>query len=158
MTRDQWTTMVLSSFAIGSFAVTSISAGPLTNQMWSVQDSAEARYFIEPPPNNDRSDVFQFFPVRPILPSPDGRKFAAVMRSGDLETDSIVSELRIYDTEEVTADVENARSCTKPTWKIVRKSRSTVLSAVAMLEWSADGRWLPPTYFHTLQCRKLGTR
>lgn len=110
------------------------------SRLWTAKTSVEIRYFMDMTADAANNLPAAYTPVRAVLPSPDGRRFAVILVRGDAGADQNVSELRIYNTEDVLAAVRS-RTSPSPARTIERRSASNA-PAIGFPEWDAAGRLL----------------
>jgi dipeptidyl aminopeptidase/acylaminoacyl peptidase len=110
---------------------------PRTVQPWTVETAIRMPYFADLLENYS-TGIFEYTPARAILPSPDGHRFAVMLRHGDLAADQLVSELYIYDTRQVLQAVAAGhRTAPAPLRTLIRRSASPA-PAIRYLRWTAD--------------------
>jgi len=107
---------------------------------WTAEASIAMKYILEP----DLAMKVHAASVRPVMPSPDGSKFAIITRRGDLSSDENTYELIVYDTEAVTKHLHAGGSGPPaPLIRIERASPTLVpaigVSLLSSERWSEDG-------------------
>ncbi len=126
-------------FALPLIAGWMVSIGVAMNahaeqRPWSVHDSIEMTYF------SSSGSEFSFpgiLAARPVA-SPDRERFFVITQRGELSSDSMVYDIRVYRVADVEAALETKSAAPKPVGVQTIRSRFSQTRGLREVRWSSD--------------------
>lgn len=105
---------------------------------WTVRDSIEMSYFVAA---KREAGVYSIINAQ-VVPSPDGRRFFVISKSGDLTADANVYQIKVYDVAAVREALARRASIAPPPMRTQtirsRASTSTLEPGLYDVRWTED--------------------